>query len=279
MSKVSVVIPMYNSEKTIEQVLGSVISQTAISEIAEIIVVDDGSTDSSALLVEEFIRTHPTSSILLIRQPNGGVSSARNHGIRIAKGEYIALLDSDDLWMPQKIERQLQILNNNPEIVFLGSAYYLGLKKQAVKLTLPWRKTDRLFNATLTDIYFKHFPTTPSVIFKRSAVDTVGYFDENQKYGEDINYFQKFCIYFNYYYLPECLVHIAYNKAYTGSEGLSSNYKKMHQGTLINLRQLHADGHFGSIKYLCFRILFELKYWRRILIRFIDKFQYNRHCN
>ena len=140
MSKVSVVIPMYNSEKTIEQVLGSVISQTAISEIAEIIVVDDGSTDSSALLVEEFIRTHPTSSILLIRQPNGGVSSARNHGIRIAKGEYIALLDSDDLWMPQKIERQLQILNNNPEIVFLGSAYYLGLKKQAVKLTLPWRK-------------------------------------------------------------------------------------------------------------------------------------------
>lgn len=52
MSKVSVVIPMYNSEKTIEQVLGSVISQTAISEIAEIIVVDDGSTDSSALLVE-----------------------------------------------------------------------------------------------------------------------------------------------------------------------------------------------------------------------------------
>ena len=59
MSTVSVVIPMYNSEKTIEQVLGSVISQTAISEIAEIIVVDDGSTDSSALLVEEFIRTHP----------------------------------------------------------------------------------------------------------------------------------------------------------------------------------------------------------------------------
>lgn len=59
MSKVSVVIPMYNSEKTIEQVLGSVISQTAISEIAEIIVVDDGSTDSSALLVEEFIPDPP----------------------------------------------------------------------------------------------------------------------------------------------------------------------------------------------------------------------------
>lgn len=136
MSKVSVVIPMYNSEKTIEQVLGSVISQTAISEIAEIIVVDDGSTDSSALLVEEFIRTHPTSSILLIRQPNGGVSSARNHGIRIAKGEYIALLDSDDLWMPQKIERQLQILNNNPEIVFLGSAYYLGLKKTSSQINI-----------------------------------------------------------------------------------------------------------------------------------------------
>lgn len=274
MRSVSVIIPMYNSEKTILQVLDSVVSQTALNEILEILVIDDGSSDLSAEIVENYINTHKNVVIKLLKKKNGGVSSARNMGIRTAKGEYIALLDSDDLWLSNKIERQLEILKTYPEIVFLGTAYFLGKNKKPIKLTLPWKKTNELFNATLTDIYFKHFPTTPSVIFKRSAIETVGYFDESQKYGEDINYFQKFCMHFNYYYLPECLVHIAYNKDYIGSEGLSSNYKCMHKGTLTNLKQVYEMGYFGLIKYWAFRIYFELKYWRRIIVRIIDKHVY-----
>ena len=99
----------------------------------------------------------------------------------------------------------------------------------------------------------------------------VGYFNEQQKYGEDINYFQRFCIELNYYYLPECLVHVAYNKSFYGSEGLSSNFKGMHQGGLQNLRELKDNGDFSFSQYALFRIYFELKYWRRLLLRFIDR--------
>lgn len=276
MRQVSVIIPLYNSEKTIKQVLESVVTQTAASEILEVIVVDDGSKDQSATIVEEFIRNHQELNIVLLKKNNGGVSSARNLGLKTAQGEYIALLDSDDLWMPNKIERQLEIFALHPKIVFLGSAYFLGKQKQEIKLSLPWKKTNTLFNATLTDIYYKHFPTTPSVMFKRFAIENLGYFDETQKYGEDINYFQKFCMHYNYYYLPECLVHIAFNKAYIGSEGLSSNYKKMHLGTITNLQQVYSAGYFSGFKYWVFRMYFELKYWRRSILRLIDKFIINK---
>lgn len=271
MSRVSVVIPVYNSSKTIEKVLQSVVDQTAITEILEVIVIDDGSVDSSAEIINSFIKSHSNVNIIYVKKENGGVSSARNLGMRTARGEFIAFLDSDDLWLPNKIERQLEIMDAAPDIFFLGTAYLLGQDKKEVKLKLPGKNIDTLYKASLTDIYWKHFPTTPSVIFRREAIDKVGYFNEQQKYGEDINYFQRFCIELNYYYLPECLVHVAHNKSFYGSEGLSSNFKGMHQGGLQNLRELKDNGDFSFSQYALFRIYFELKYWRRLLLRFIDR--------
>ena len=271
MNRISVIIPVYNNEKTIERVLLSVAKQTAISEILEVIVVDDGSKDRSAIIIQTFIKDHSELCIRYIKQKNGGASSARNRGMREANGEFIALLDSDDLWMPNKIERQLEIIDKNPEIVFLGTSYVLGSDKKEVPLFLYGKAVNTLFKATLKDIYWKHFPVTPSVIFRRNAINTIGYFDENQKYGEDINYFQKFCIHFNYYYLPEYLLQIAFNKTYFGSEGLSSNFKGMHKGGLKNLKELKNGGYFNISEYLFYRAYFQLKYWRRIVIRILNR--------
>lgn len=271
MNRVSVIIPVYNNEKTIERVLLSVTAQTAISEILEVIVVDDGSDDTSAIVIQDFIKEHSGLRIRYIKQENGGASSARNHGMREANGEFIALLDSDDLWMPNKIERQLKVIDQNPEIVFLGTSYVLGKNKKKVPLVLYGKTVNSLFKATLKDIYWKHFPVTPSVIFRRSAINSIGYFDETQKYGEDINYFQKFCIHFNYYYLPEYLLQIAFNKTYFGSEGLSSNFNGMHKGGLKNLKELKNGGYFNMLEYLFYRAYFQLKYWRRIVIRILNR--------
>lgn len=271
MNRISVIIPVYNNEKTIERVLLSVAEQTAISEILEVIVVDDGSKDRSAIIIQTFIKDHSELCIHYIKQNNGGASSARNQGMRKANGEFIALLDSDDLWMPNKIERQLEIIDQNPEIFFLGTSYVLGSDKKEVPLILYGKAVNTLFKATLNDIYWKHFPVTPSVIFRRSAINTIGYFDENQKYGEDINYFQKFCIHFNYYYLPEYLLQIGFNKTYFGSEGLSSNFAGMHEGGLKNLRELRNGGYFSISEYLFYRAYFQLKYWRRIVIRILNR--------
>ena len=115
---VSVVIPMYNAQNDILRCLTSVHNQTY--KKLEVIVVNDGSKDNSELLVNEFMNKHPELKISLINKSNGGVSSARNIGLKLANGGFIALLDSDDDWYPNKIETQLNLFNQYPTIDFLA---------------------------------------------------------------------------------------------------------------------------------------------------------------
>lgn len=107
---VSVVIPTYNREGRLPSAIRSVLEQTAPPD--EIIVVDDGSTDGSPALVRSF------PEVRYLRQENQGVSAARNHGIRAAKHDWIALLDSDDEWLPRKLERQWSALEREPRFRF-----------------------------------------------------------------------------------------------------------------------------------------------------------------
>ena len=100
---VSVIVPAWNAEDTLGETLASVAAQTYRN--IEIIIVDDGSTDATASVVEQFILREPRAR--LIRQPNGGVGAARNAAIAVARGDFIAPIDSDDLWHPEKLERQV----------------------------------------------------------------------------------------------------------------------------------------------------------------------------
>jgi len=105
---VSVIIPAYNCSDTILETLNSIFSQTYKN--LEIIVVNDGSTDSTEDVLNNFI-----DQIYLINQSNQGVSCARNAGINVATGKYLALIDSDDYWFKEKIETQVKYLENNPD--------------------------------------------------------------------------------------------------------------------------------------------------------------------
>ena len=111
-SMFSVVIPAYNCEKTIERVLDSVMAQTRFDLITEIIVINDGSTDNTDAIIKDYIKRKQGNKINYIIQENHGVSYTRNKGIRIAEGEWIALLDSDDIWNPVKIERQYEVIES-----------------------------------------------------------------------------------------------------------------------------------------------------------------------
>ena len=115
----SVVVPMYNSEKTIGNAIESVVNQSRSDLIDEIIIIDDGSNDNSVDVVREYASKY--KSIKLFLKKNGGASSARNMGIEKAKNNMIALLDSDDEWTLNKIEIQYNYLKNNPQIRALGS--------------------------------------------------------------------------------------------------------------------------------------------------------------
>lgn len=110
MKLVSVIIPVYGAEKYIAATLQSLLAQTY--ENFEALIIDDGSPDRSIEICQQF--TDPRLKI--IRQPNRGLPGARNTGIRHAKGDYIALLDADDLWLPTKLEKHVNHLNNSPNV-------------------------------------------------------------------------------------------------------------------------------------------------------------------
>lgn len=110
MNQVSIITPVYNSEKFLEQCIRSVISQTY--ESWEHILVDDCSSDNSAAIIEKFLQVDKRIKYIKL-DTNSGAGIARNTAIKIAKGKYIAFLDSDDLWHPQKLYLQINFMNTN----------------------------------------------------------------------------------------------------------------------------------------------------------------------
>lgn len=257
---VSVIVPMYNSEYTIINALDSIKNQTALNSILEVIVVNDGSTDNSLTIVKEYADKNKSIPIYIIDKSNGGVSTARNAGMKIAKGKYIALLDSDDVWLPQKIELQLDVFEKNSEVDFLGC------NNSEKDLKVLWKKIDTLYKANIKELCIKCFPSTPAAMFKRSIVEEIGYFDEMQKYGEDMNYFNKICVNYNYYHLPEYLVYIGNGKPQFGFSGLSANLKGMHYGNLKNIKELKENKSITLMFYYLMYSYYWIKHFRRVVI-------------
>ena len=114
--KISVIIPVYNTEERLKRCLDSVVAQTF--KDFECIVVDDGSKDQSPRIIDEFAAKD--SRFTAIHKPNGGVSSARNEGLRIAGGEWVIFLDSDDTIRPNHVEAMLSVVEDGIDIVFTG---------------------------------------------------------------------------------------------------------------------------------------------------------------
>jgi glycosyltransferase involved in cell wall biosynthesis len=108
MTTVSAVIPVYNGARYVAEAIASVLAQTRTP--LECLVIDDGSTDSTAEVVAEF-----GEDVTYVRLENGGVSRARNHGIQCARGELVAFLDHDDVWLPMKLQRQVDALQAKPQ--------------------------------------------------------------------------------------------------------------------------------------------------------------------
>ena len=263
----SVVIPAYNCGSTIEIVLDSVINQTRFDLIEEIIIINDGSTDCTEKVVLNYINNHKDLNIIYEYQDNLGVSKTRNKAINKSKAEWIALIDADDIWLPNKIEVQAEVIKANPQIQFLGSQY-------PVKIFFK-KKYGGLIKITPKQLCFRNMPSTPSVVFNRKKGIELGLFDENQKYGEDIRFFQKFMLIDSYYILVKDLIRISIGKEFFAQAGLSSNLKKMHEGRNACVKELKELG-LISVVFMSF-ILFinEFKYIRRVIQKKWNILKYN----
>ncbi len=195
-SLVSVVIPTYNSKETIVQTLASVKNQTY--QNYEIIVVDDGSNDGTIELVNSL------KDIKIITQTNQGPSVARNRGVEEAKGDYIAFLDSDDLWHPQKLEILLKIAESLKNYGMIATSYKTIYE-------IPTNPTFPVYNVpsveTIIELsFYRFFETTfclPSTVLIPKAIFVeMGGFDPEWKSGQDRDLWLKISYKYPIYYLP-----------------------------------------------------------------------------
>jgi glycosyltransferase involved in cell wall biosynthesis len=187
---VSVIIPAYNVECYVAAAIDSALAQTY--EHVEVVVVDDGSTDHTAEVVAGY-----GDRVVTVSQENRGLAGARNSGIRAASGSIFALLDADDLWLPERLARCVPILVDRPEIGMVTSDAYV--MDETVKTTKRCYGDRRRFpfpaheDEQLAIIAKRNFLFI-SVVFRRSLVERCGSFDESMRRAEDYELWTRFLL-------------------------------------------------------------------------------------
>jgi glycosyltransferase involved in cell wall biosynthesis len=174
---VSVVIPAYNSSRTVRATVESALAQT-VSDL-EVIVVDDGSSDDTA----DVVTAISDPRVRVVRQSNAGAAAARNAGIREASGQWVALLDADDLWLANKLKRQLEVLDANPSAQAVQSgAFFVDDALQILRVVHCTHPT----NSLLPFLRFQNMPAVSSAwLIARDLLNRTGLFDEDLVILED----------------------------------------------------------------------------------------------
>ncbi len=202
--KVSVVIPVYDGGRFIRDAVNSVLNQTF--KDYEIIVVDDGSVDDTKEVLSSY-----GNRIKYIYQSNRGVSAARNRGIRASKGEYIAFLDQDDLWLPRKLELQVKYLGEHPTVGLVFSdtqSVAVGklpafdrrfVNKRAFQISRPHR------GKVFRDLFVQNFVPTLTVVVRKICFDKVGLFDPSVDSAEDYDMWLRIARFFSLDYIDQPL--------------------------------------------------------------------------
>ncbi len=179
---VSIIIPSYNAARYVQEAINSALDQT--HKNIEVIVIDDGSTDETKNILEPYATAQ---KIKYFFQENKGLSAARNAGVKIAKGEYIALLDADDIFLPEKIEEQVQFLEQNPHCdVCYCDLYHFWDENPHKLLKLNYKYYSGA--DVLPGLLEKSFIAPLTVVLRKSVFNRFGYFDENLKRSEDLDF-------------------------------------------------------------------------------------------
>lgn len=174
---ISIVIPLYNKDSCVQKTIDSILAQSF--KDFEVVIVDDGSTDESVRIVSSI----PDDRIRLISKDNGGPSSARNRGIEVARGEFVAFIDADDIWSPDYLNELVDLIASFPKAVIWGFNYSTIQNGQVKESDA---KEYRGFVSEKWDS-FPFFFFTSSTCCRRTTLIELGGFDERMVYGEDID--------------------------------------------------------------------------------------------
>jgi glycosyltransferase involved in cell wall biosynthesis len=184
--RVSAVIPVFNGERTIARAIDSVLAQRYDGEI-EIVVVNDGSTDSTA----EVLRGYG-NRIKVMEQPNRGTPASRNAGVRASSGKYLAFLDADDFWLPDKLQMLVDVLERDPDCVLAYSEVF-QVTPDGARLETAEPPAETHHAPSMDDLFAKVWPILPSAaVMRRTAFDQSGGACEQfgrYSWGEDSYFF------------------------------------------------------------------------------------------
>ncbi len=224
---VSIVIATYNRANLIKRAINSILNQTYVNY--EIIVVDDGSIDNTKEVVESFNK----HKIRYIKHKNNkGASAARNTGIKCSKGDFIAFQDSDDEWLPEKLEKEMKVFeksNTHVGVVYTGIWYIKNDKKKYVPYPQIKNKEGNIHYELLKG----NFVSVLSVI-RKVCFEKVGLFDENLPNLEDWELYIRISKYFCFKYVDEPLA-----IAYCSSDSESVNYSNLVKSSELILEKHH----------------------------------------
>ena len=223
--RVSVIIPAYNAAGCVRRAVESVLKQSFRD--FELLVVDDGSTDATRAVLSGY-----GTRLRLLAQANSGPAAARNHGIRHARGDYVAFLDADDYWQAEKLQRQVGLLDAQAEIGFCSTA--TAVVDNAGRPAGDW--PCHMDAGPLPDILFLHGTvisgSTSGVLARRHLIDELGGFDESLRGFEDPDLWIRLAARTGYACIPEALTVVVRTP-----NSVSGNLINMRQATLASFRK------------------------------------------
>lgn len=189
---ISVIIPMYNAEKNIVRALESVRLQTLVPY--EVILIDDGSKDATIEVVERYLNGHREfkEHVKMLSQDNGGVAAARNTGIRVATGEWISFLDSDDYWKKNRISRVIKEIEKNPDANMISHG--ITIVDQLNGIRYDKALGEKRYNCKkdlFPQLYRGNFLTPSAAMVKRKLIENAGGFDTTFNSAQDYDLWLK----------------------------------------------------------------------------------------
>jgi glycosyltransferase involved in cell wall biosynthesis len=234
--RVSVVIPAWNAAKFIAHTLDSVKSQSFNDY--EVIVTDDGSKDATKDVVDAWLRENSVAG-LCIRQENKKIAAARNTAMQAAKGQFLAFLDHDDFWYPEKLSKSVAAFDAHPDAVLVGS--HIEAKKDGVLVSLL--KKGPAVPGMYERLLFEGNSVAPSAaVVRREAALTIGGFREDPRLNtvEDYDFWMRLSRTGPFVYLDEALA------SYTIVENSASSKVEYHHSNLEYLLRLHFAEHYPN---------------------------------
>ncbi|RUT70385.1 glycosyltransferase [Flavobacterium cupreum] len=257
---VTVIIPTYNRSEYLKNAIQSVVGQSYKN--IEILVIDDGSSINYA---ESICAEFPNCRYHF--KENGGLSSARNYGIKLSKGEYIAFLDDDDFWETSKIEKQVSVLLENTSVDCVHSSVAVVDKEGKV--------TGKYFGASQNKIHKRSGDVfwnalgvwvvkSPTPLIRKEVFQADLLFDESIKIGEDVDFYQRMFYRHKVHYINEPL---AYYREYDNADRLSLQRKKyigLHKKMFFNFKKMGITNPFLLHKIARRLLLSATNMWNEI---------------